>query len=70
MTRHRDGALPHGVRARVMSIGAPLALLLLAGCQYLPFSIKPPKPPIRMAPLKNEVTIQAAPGMGPAPFKV
>jgi hypothetical protein len=23
-----------------------------------------------MAPLKNEVTIQAAPGMGPAPFKV
>jgi hypothetical protein len=47
-----------------------VALLLLTGCQYLPINIKPPKPPFRMSPLKNEVTIQAAPGMGPAPFKV
>ncbi len=65
--------MPDGGRSRVVSVGGLLALLLLTGCQSLsslPFHIKPPKPPFRMSPLKNEVTIQGAPGMGPAPFKV
>ena len=60
----------HGVRSRVFTVWGPVVLLLLTGCQYLPFNIKPPKPPFRMSPLKHEVTIQGAPGMGPAPFKV
>jgi hypothetical protein len=51
--------------------GAGVCILsLLSGCDALPFTIKPPKPPFRMSPLKHEVTIQPAPGMGPAPFAV
>ena len=60
----------HGVRLRLLGAGGVLTLLLLSGCQYLPFNIKPPKPPFRMSPLKHEVTLQPAQGMGPAPFKV
>ena len=60
----------HGVWLRLLGAGGVLPLLLLSGCQYLPFNIKPPKPPFRMSPLKHEVTLQSAQGMGPAPFKV
>ena len=68
----RDGchALSPGVCSRVLGAGVLLVLLPLSGCQYLPFNIKPPKPPFRMSPLKHEVTLQPAQGMGPAPFKV
>lgn len=62
--------MSHGIWLRLLWAGGALPLLLLAGCQYLPFHIKPPKPPFRMSPLKHEVTLQPAQGMGPAPFKV
>jgi len=60
----------YGAWLRVLGAGGVLPLLLLSGCQYLPFNIKPPKAPFRMSPLKHEVTLQPAQGMGPAPFRV
>jgi hypothetical protein len=43
---------------------------LLAGCQYLPASLRAPKLPFRTSPLRHDVTVQPAPGMGPPPFTV
>ncbi len=45
-------------------------LLLLPGCQFLPPELRSLKSPIRLSPLKHEVTVQSASGMGPAPFKI
>ncbi|MBI2902826.1 MAG: hypothetical protein HYY12_04475 [Candidatus Methylomirabilis oxyfera] len=59
-----------GVWRRVAGAGGLAALLLLSGCQFLPAELRKPKLPFRMSPLKHEVTLQPAPGMGPAPFKV
>src|SRR3972149_9587883 len=58
---------------KVVGVGGLLTLLLLGGCQLLqlvPPELRSPKMPFRMSPLKHEVTLQPAPGMGPAPFKV
>jgi len=63
-------ALSAGARLRPPVAGGFLLLLLLAGCDYLPAHLRSPKLPFRMAPLKHEVTLQPAPGSGPAPFKV
>lgn len=70
MKRDEGDAVSRGVWSRGLGVGGSLVLLLFSGCQYLPFELKPPKLPFRMSPLKHEVTLQAAPGMGPAPFKV
>ncbi len=63
-------ALSAGARLRPLVTRGLLLLLLLAGCEYLPAHLRSPKLPFRMSPLKYEVTLQPAPGMGPAPFKV
>lgn len=57
----------------LLGVGGLLVFPLLSGCQllqFLPAELRKPKMPFRMSPLKHEVTLQAAPGMGPAPFKV
>lgn len=65
-----------GVRglSRIVSVSGLLALLLLSGCQlirqFVPPELRSIKSPIRLSPFKHEVTVQSAPGMGPAPFKV
>jgi hypothetical protein len=62
-----------GVVSRIREVGGLTALLLLGGCQLLqlvPPELRSPKMPFRMSPYKHEVTLQPAPGMGPAPFKV
>jgi len=51
-------------------VGGLAALLLLSGCQFLPPELRSIKSPIRMSPLKHEVTVQSAQGMGPAPFTI
>jgi len=61
------------VMSRIGEVGGLVALLLLGGCellQLLPPEIRSPKMPFRMSPLQHEVTLQPAPGMGLAPFKV
>ncbi len=65
--------MSRGVVSKVGGIGGLLALVLLGGCQLLqlvPPEIRSPKMPFRMSPLKHEVTLQPAQGMGSAPFKV
>lgn len=51
-----------------------VSLLLLSGCQgirqFIPPELRSIKPPIRLEPLKHEVTVQSASGMGAAPFKI
>ena len=61
------------VTSRILGVGGILVLLVHSGCQDLPFlpkELRSPKLPFRMSPLKHEVTLQPAPGMGPAPFTV
>lgn len=58
------------VLLRAVGVVGLVALGLLPGCQFLPPELRSVKPPIRFAPLKHEVTVQPAPGMGPAPFKI
>lgn len=55
---------------RCVSVAGLVGLLLLSGCQFLPPELRSLKSPIRLSPLKHEVTIQPATGMGPAPFTV
>lgn len=59
-----------GVWPRAVGIGGLAALLLFSACQFLPPELRKPKLPFRMSPYVHEVTLQSAPGMGPAPFKV
>jgi len=69
----REDVVPDSVWRRLVGIGGLAALLLFWGCQllqFLPPEVRKPKPLFRMSPLKYEVTLQPAPGMGPAPFKV
>lgn len=47
-----------------------IAMLLLSGCQFLPPELRSFKSPIRLSPLKHEVTVQPAPKMGAAPFTI
>jgi hypothetical protein len=58
----------------LIGIAGLVGLLLLPGCQlirqFVPPEIRTIKSPIRLSPLKHEVTVQPAQGMGPAPFKV
>lgn len=56
--------------SRIVGVGGLGALLLLSGCQFLPPELRSIKSPIRLSPLKHEVTVQSAHGMGPAPFKI
>ena len=58
------------VLSRVVGVAGLVGLLLLPGCQFLPPELRSVKSPIRMSPLKHEVTVQPAQGMGPAPFKI
>lgn len=58
------------VLSRIVGAGGLVALSLLLGCQLLPADLRSPKLPFRFSPPKHEVTVQPAPGMGPAPFKV
>ena len=55
---------------RSVGVGGLAALLLLSGCQFLPPELRSIKSPIRMSPLKHEVTVQSAQGMGPVPLKI
>lgn len=61
---------PNRVLSGVVGVVGLVALLLLAGCQFLPPELRSLKSPIRLSPLKHEVTVQPVPGMGPAPFKI
>ena len=73
MNAGREDVVPDSVWRRLVGIGGLAALLLFWGCQllqFLPPEVRKPKPLFRMSPLKYEVTLQPAPGMGPAPFKV
>ncbi|MDE2059709.1 MAG: hypothetical protein KGL31_00965 [candidate division NC10 bacterium] len=56
--------------ARVAGVAGLMGLLLLSGCQFLPPELRSLKSPIRLSPLKHEVTVQPATRMGPAPFTV
>lgn len=62
--------LPDWALSRIVGVGGLVALLLLPGCQFLPPELRSLKSPIRLSPLKHEVTVQSAQGMGPAPFKI
>lgn len=65
--------MSRGMWLHLLGVGGLLVFPLLSGCQllqFLPAEIRKPKPLFRMSPLKHEVTLQAGPGMGPAPFKV
>ncbi len=67
------GRLAGKVTSRILGVGGILVLLVHSGCQDIPFlpkELRSPKLPFRMSPLKHEVTLQPAPGMGPAPFTV
>jgi len=55
---------------RVARIAGAVGLLLLSGCQFIPPELRTFKSPIRLSPLKHEVTVQPAKGMDPAPFKI
>lgn len=70
MRWNRAGAVSHQAWSRILAFGGLFVLLLLSGCQYLPKELRSPKLPFRMSPFKHEVTLQPAPGMGPAPFTV
>jgi hypothetical protein len=73
MKSGRGEIISRNVWLKVVGVGGLLALLLFWGCQLLqlvPPELRSPKMPFRMSPLKHEVTLQPAPGMGPAPFKV
>jgi hypothetical protein len=73
MKNGRGKIVSRNVWLKVVGVGGLLTLLLLGGCQLLqlvPPELRSPKMPFRMSPLKHEVTLQPAPGMGPAPFKV
>jgi hypothetical protein len=63
-------SLSYRVWLRLVGAGGLMVLLMLPGCQFLPPEFRSIKPPIRLAPLKHEVTVQSAPGMGPAPFRI
>jgi hypothetical protein len=58
------------VLSRVVGVAGLVGLLLLSGCEFLPAEFRSVKSPIRLSPLKHEVTVQPAHGMGPAPFKI
>ena len=61
----------HGrVLSKVVGVAGLVGLLLLSGCELLPAEFRSVKSPIRLSPLKHEVTVQPAHGMGPAPFKI
>lgn len=56
--------------SRVVGVMGLATLWLLSGCQFIPPEFRSVKSPIRLSPLKHEVTVQPASGMGPAPFKI
>lgn len=62
--------LPNRILSGAVGVVGLVALLLLPGCQFLPPELRSLKSPIRLSPLKHEVTVQPASGMGPAPFQV
>lgn len=62
--------LSERVLARIVGVAGLVGLLLLSGCQFLPPELRSFKSPIRLSPLKHEVAVQPAKGMGPAPFTV
>lgn len=62
--------VPAEIVARGAAVAGLAALVLLSGCQFLPPELRTLKSPIRLSPLKHEVTVQPARGMGPAPFTV
>lgn len=58
------------VLMRVAGVAGLVGLLVLSGCRLLPPELRTLKSPIRLSPIKHEVTVQPAQGMGPAPFKI
>ena len=59
-----------GAWSKFLGVWGIIVFLSFSGCQYLPAELRSPKLPFRISPLQHEVTLQPAPGMGPAPFKV